>query len=102
MKRSKKEPLVNVLTESGGALLCRSVLLGHEFDLEISIAGDGQLTLVIDGNPNSEEAAQLLATKCEVPVESILPLLVVNLALLMEKRVQAYPSVSTYVNPTIH
>ena len=102
MKDSKDKQLVNILTSDGGILRCKSVLLGQEFDLEICITSNGQLSLSIDGNLRIEEAAQIIATKCEVPVESILPLLIVNLALLMEKKFE--PNVSSTISSkvTIH
>jgi hypothetical protein len=104
MKKAKTKEIVNILTETGEALICKSILLGQEFALEIRIAGDGQLSLSIDGNPTVEDAAKMIATKCDVPVESILPLLIVNLALLTERRQRLQDTFLTTPSPkaTIH
>lgn len=99
----------NVLTESGESLRCRSQVLGQEFDFEISIAANGQLFLSVEGEKDLDNILEIISQRCATPVESILPLLLTNLALLCRKELpkptQARsPRQATFLvdSPTIH
>lgn len=79
---TKNSKVINVLTNEGNALDCRSIILGQEFHFEISIDEEGKLDLSVDGEKNFRDILENISFKCSTPVDTILPLLLVNLALL--------------------
>lgn len=82
IKKKVKVSDYNVLTGSEEALVCRSELLGQEFDFNIHLSPDGELYLAIDDSSDIKDVAKVIAEKCKTSEESVLPLLVVSSAVL--------------------
>lgn len=84
---SKRKP--NVLTNSTESFRCMTEILGMQFDVEVYLTAEGDLNLAVDGNDKIEEVAKVIGNKCQTPVEAVLPLLVVNLAVLYQNNIKS-------------
>lgn len=78
----KKQVDINLLTDTKEPLRCKSLILGSEFELELFVDEMGIVEISLEGEKDMQGILEAISFKCQTPVDTILPLLLVNLALL--------------------
>lgn len=73
---------INLLTDSTEPLKCKSLILGSEFELELFVGERGTVEICLEGEKDMQGILEAISFNCQTPVDTILPLLLVNLALL--------------------
>lgn len=83
-------------------LECKSQVLGKEFTFSIRISNKGELTLIVDGISDLQKIQELVATKCGITIEAVLPLLLVNIVLLHQIPAETMLKQNVPQNSTVH
>lgn len=82
-----------------------TTLLGQDFAFEVYIGDDGKLFLSIDGEENPDKYLEVIAKKTEMPIHTIIPLILTNYSLVFHRDTvvkETSPLCYSPAKPTIH